>query len=215
MRPAITSSVARNALDHLVYGVPDLHSGVRRFQNLTGLEPVFGGRHERQGTANYLVGLGELSYLEIIGPDPDSDQPLGWFALDQLVQPRLLTWAVRTVDIDASVAAAQVAGYDPGSPAAMSRRTSAGDSLTWRLTPDTVESTGGTVPFLIDWGDSRHPATGLEPQLRLESLTVLTPAADTVGASLAALGIDAGTEFATGAGLRCAVSGPGGEVILA
>ena len=42
-------------------------------------------------------------YLEIIGPDPDQPQPVGgrWFGIDRLTAPRIVTWAIRTADIDA------------------------------------------------------------------------------------------------------------------
>jgi hypothetical protein len=59
------------------------------------------------GTANFLVGLGASAYLEIIGPDPDQPQPVGgrWLGIDRLTAPRIVTWAIRTADIDGSVAA--------------------------------------------------------------------------------------------------------------
>jgi hypothetical protein len=113
------------------------------------------------GTANFLVGLGASAYLEIIGPDPDQPQPVGgrWLGIDRLTAPRIVTWAIRTADIDGSVAAAKVLGYDPGPPTSMSRRTDAGDVLPWRHTPPRVELNDGLVPFLIDWGSTPHPTS--------------------------------------------------------
>lgn len=201
-------------LDHLVYGVPDLLAGVRHFHELTGVEPVAGGRHEGRGTANYLVTLGNRSYLEIIGPDPDSDASPSWFnGLDRLPGPGLLTWAVRTDDIAAAVSAAQAASYDPGDAIPMSRRTSDGALLRWQLTPDTVAA-GGVVPFLIDWGDSPHPTTRALPGLTLVSFTVLTPTPNTVTASIHAVGASATVEYADTPGLRCELDGPAGRVML-
>ncbi len=65
-----------------------------------------GGSHEGMGTVNFLIGLGAGAYLEIIGPDPDQPQPVGgrWFGIDRLT-PLIVTWAIRTADIDGSVAA--------------------------------------------------------------------------------------------------------------
>jgi hypothetical protein len=62
------------------------------------------------GTANFLIGLGAAAYL--IGPDPDQPQPVGgrWFGIDRLTAPRIVTWAIRTADIDGSVAAARALG---------------------------------------------------------------------------------------------------------
>ena len=146
-------------MDHIVYAVPRrLMQAVAWFAGLTGVQPVPGGSHHGRGTANFLVGLGAGAYLEIIGPDPDQPQPAGgrWFGIDRLTAPRIVTWAIRTADIDGSVAAAKALGYDPGQPTSMSRRTDAGDVLRWRLTPPQIELNNGRVPFLIDWG--QHPA---------------------------------------------------------
>ena len=74
--------------------------------------------------------------------------------------PRLATWAVRTTDLNAAVTAARRCGYDPGAVVAMSRRTTAGDLLEWRLTLPDAPLYDGLVPFLIDWGDDH---TSVEP----------------------------------------------------
>ena len=202
-------------LDHLVYGVPDLAEGVRQFADLTGVAPVRGGHHERQGTANYLLGVGGAAYLEIIGPDPESAGPPAWFGLAELRAPRLLTWAIRPSDPAACIAAARAAGYDPGEAMAMSRRSSSGELLSWRLTPDTVRQTGGVVPFLIDWGDSPHPSDLGLPQLELLSFTVLTATSDRTRSRLAALGATAvDVEPAGETGLCCVLGTATGPVTL-
>ena len=59
------------SLDHLVYAVPDLDAATRAFAAATGVVPAEGGARVGRGTRNVLVGFGETSYLEIIGPDPD------------------------------------------------------------------------------------------------------------------------------------------------
>ena len=151
-----------------------------------------GGRHVGRGTANYLVGLGDDAYLEIIGPDPDArERPRHLpFGIERLTEPALITWAVRTTDIDDVIARSRGRGYDPGDASAMSRRTSAGELLEWRLTPDTIGDGGGLVPFLIDWGQTRHPAASGLPAVRLLTLTAQSPAADVLAARLDALGVD-------------------------
>jgi hypothetical protein len=146
-------------LDHLVYAASDLDKAVRHLAELTGVQPVEGGRHTTLGTRNYLLGFDDSRYLEIIGPDPEQPdptrpRPLG---IDDLTEPRLVAWAVRVYDIEAHVARALRLGYDPGPIRTASRRTPAGDLLSWRVTEgyDTV------VPFLIDWGTTPHPARDL------------------------------------------------------
>lgn len=79
-------------LDHLVYATPDLEESVRQLGKLTGVRPVEGGPHPGLGTRNHLLGLGELRYLEIIGPDPEQPEPEGPrpFGIDELTEPRLV-----------------------------------------------------------------------------------------------------------------------------
>jgi Glyoxalase-like domain len=202
-------------LDHLVFGGPDLVAAVGFVAALTGVTAVAGGRHLGEGTANYLIGLGPGRYLEIIGPDPAGDPPTGprWFGLDLLPNPRLLTWAMRTEDIDGAVASARMRGYDAGPARAMSRRTDEGDELSWRLTGDTVTATGGVLPFLIDWGSTAHPSSRPLPQLELLAVDAGHPSPERVRTSIAALG--AGLQVVVGpAGLRAQLHGPLGPCLL-
>ena len=52
-------------LDHVVYAVPDLDEAAVRFREEFGLDSTEGGRHERWGTANRIVPLGD-QYLELV-----------------------------------------------------------------------------------------------------------------------------------------------------
>jgi hypothetical protein len=177
-------------IDHIVYAVPRrLTQSVAWFAGLTGVQPVRGGSHQGMGTANFLIGLGTGAYLEIIGPDPQEPQPVGgrWFGIDRLTAPRIVTWAIRTAEIDGSVAAAKALGYDPGQTTSMSRRTDAGDVLQWRLTPPQIELDDGLVPFLIDWGSTPHPTSRDLPQTRLTSWTAIHPTPEILQRLLAVL----------------------------
>jgi hypothetical protein len=121
---------------------------------------------------------------------PQQPQPAGgrWFGIDRLTAPRIVTWAIRTADIDGSVAAAKALGYDPGQPTSMSRQTDAGAVLQWRLTPPQIDLNDGLVPFLIDWGSTPHPTSRDPPQTRLTSWAAIHPAPEIVQRRLAALG---------------------------
>lgn len=176
-------------VDHLVLATPDLAATVADVARLTGTEPVPGGRHPGLGSANYLLGLGEGSYLEIIGPDPDQSEPSRPrpFGIDDLAEARLVTWAVQVDDIDTAVAASREDGYDPGAPWAMSRRMPEGDELRWRLTLDYEHGHRGLVPFLIDWGRTPHPSAGL-PVAPLVSLEAVHPEPETIEDRLKTIG---------------------------
>lgn len=198
-----------------MFGGPDLGEAVAVVAELTGMTAVSAGRHLDHGTANYLIGLGRDAYLEIIGPDPqavDPPQPR-WFGLDGPGAPRLLTWALRSSDLDATISAARSHGYDPGPGTSMSRQADDGTVLQWRLTRDTVGSRGGIVPFLIEWGASTHPSARDLPMLELRGLTATHPDAEQVRAQLSALRTD--LEVGTGpVGLSAVLAGPRGSVVL-
>ncbi|MEU3830107.1 VOC family protein [Streptomyces sp. SID486] len=175
-------------LDHLVLATPDLAATVAEFARRTGVTPAPGGVHLGLGTRNHLVGLGGRSYLEIVGPDPEQPEPAGPrpFGVDLLAGPAVPTWAISPPDLDAAIAAARERGHDPGPVRPMSRRTPDGTVLRWRLT-DAGDATG-LVPFLIDWGDSRHPAASGLPVAPLLAVSASAPDPRRVRGPLAALG---------------------------
>jgi catechol 2,3-dioxygenase-like lactoylglutathione lyase family enzyme len=165
-------------LDHLVYAVPDLDRAVDVLADRLGVRPAAGGRHERWGTQNALLGLGARSYLEVVGPDPGTSAPAGPrpFGIDELREPRLVTWCVAPPDLDAAVSRARMVGYDPGEPFELSRVTPEGLRLVWRLTLDAdAIAAGGIVPFLIDWGTAPHPSLTAPTGVTLRRLVITHP----------------------------------------
>ncbi|MYR90792.1 VOC family protein [Streptomyces sp. SID685] len=200
-------------LDHLVLATPDLAASVAEFARRTGVTPAPGGAHLGHGTRNHLVGLGGRAYLEIVGPDPEQPTPAGErpFGVDQLPGPCVLTWAISPPDLDGTIAAARARGYDPGPAHPMSRRTPDGELLRWRLTGGEPAHPSGLVPFLIDWGDSRHPADSGLPVTPLIAVSATVPGPEEVRGPLAALGT--GLDLAEGpVALRFTVDTPRGPV---
>jgi glyoxalase-like protein len=179
-------------LDHLVLAGPDLEQAVAWFADLTGVQPAAGGSHVGIGTANYLVGLGGAAYLEIIGPDPEQPAPAQPrpFGIDVLAAPQVVTWAVSTDDLDRLIDTARAAGYDPGPPREMSRRTGDGQLLEWRLTPPRLDPGDELVPFLIEWGETPHPTSRPLPETRLVDFQARHPEPDSIRPALDALGVD-------------------------
>ena len=199
-------------LDHLVYATADLEATVAEFAGATGVAPVAGGRHDGRGTRNYLVALGPTSYLEIIGPDVErpAEPEAMPFRVGELDGPRLITWAVHPPDLEAAVAAA---GIDLGPIQPMSRTTPAGELLSWRLTVADPEPYDGIVPFLIDWGDTTHPAASGLPSVELLEFAATHPQPAEVNAVLDALGLDLPVTQGEAA-LTATVSGPAGTYQL-
>ncbi|PAK95442.1 Glyoxalase-like domain-containing protein [Brevibacterium casei CIP 102111] len=210
-------------LDHLVVTVPDLAAGVADFARATGVRPVPGGRHPGFGTANFLVGLapagwqaGACTYLEILGPDPEQGRPAGGtLPLDAhlATAPTLQTWAIHPPEFADRVAAANSAGVDIGEVRDMSRETADGELLEWRLTSRAPLPAEGTQPFLIDWGESTHPAEAGLPTVELLSLRVVSPDVGATRQALEVLGAgDAVVVAGEAYGLHAALRGPGGRL---
>ncbi len=200
---------AAAALDHLVLATPDLAATTAWFTEQTGVVPSVGGAHVGKGTRNTLCSLGMTSYLEIVGPDPEQPNPSAGrpFGIDDLDEARIVNWAIAVPDMDAALAAARAVGHDPGSATPMQRQRPDGVLLSWRLT--VAPST--TVPFLIDWGTSVHPAPNAAPGLELVELRARHPQPAALEAELEALGVTMGIEPGSAA-LIVELRGPLGSV---
>jgi hypothetical protein len=145
-------------LDHIIYAAPDLERAVEDVRALTGVEPMRGGSHPGRGTRNALLSLGSTTYIEILTPDPTQPAEALALAADRIPPtPRITTWAAKCDDLEDAVKAAARGGLDLGRLEPMSRTLPSGSQLTWRLTRGTSPG-DGLVPFLIDWGESPHPA---------------------------------------------------------
>ena len=199
-------------IDHLVYAGRDLIEALDMATITLGVEAEPGGQHLGLGTRNYLVNLGNQAYLEIIGPDPDQPEPEQPrpFGIDELEDPRLVAWAVRTDDIDAGVAGARDANVGLGEPIAMQRETTDGALLSWQLTPPSA----GVIPFLIDWGPTRHPTESLPQAAELVGLRLETAERDEVKAAIKSLGVDVDVRWGFEERLAATIDVQGSRVVL-
>lgn len=181
------------AIDHLIYAVPDLDAGIEEIEARLGVRPVVGGRHPDYGTRNALLSLGPQTYLEIMAPDPELPRPERGrlFGLDDLERPSLATWVLREEEIDAAAQRARAAGVDLGPVTPGSRQNPDGTVLSWKLSDPWAERLGWTVPFLIAWGDTPHPAASAPKAGELEGLRIGHPKPEEVRKALAALGVEA------------------------
>jgi hypothetical protein len=197
-------------IDHLVYACPDLTAAVDEIARLTGVRPEYGGQHTGLGTHNALLSLGDRTYLEVIAPDPA--QPAAGtlpFGLDDLTAPALRAWAAAPEDLDKATRGARSEGFDYGDVVAGHRRTPGNGELSWRMTNYPHNGAVGVVPFLIDWGRSRHPAQTAPSGLLLTEFRILAPNPDEVFRQLHAASIDLPVDHADAPALRAVLTGPG------
>jgi hypothetical protein len=213
-RPSTSSRLP--PIDHLVWGGHLLDAEIDRFEAWTGVRAAPGGRHPREGTHNALIALGPDTYLELITPDPGATPPARprWFGLDALESPRLVAWAAKTDDLDTRAAAARAHGVELGEVGEGRRERSSGDTLAWRLTYPVSQGGVGLVPFLIDWGDGRHPAAGAPTGVRLIELRAEHPEPASIRARLEQLGIELEVTAGVAPALVATLHTPRGEVTL-
>ena len=207
-------------VDHLVVGAATLEQGAAWCAATLGVLPGPGGKHPLMGTHNLLLAIGAAayprSYLEIIAVDPKAPPPARrrWFDLDDpalraalAAGPRLIHWVARCDDVAGDCAALAAAGIERGEVLAAERDTPRG-LLRWRIAvrADGARLFGGSLPTLIEWGDT-HPADGLAASpLQLEELRV--------GALPEAARQRLPAGVVTGAGLAAALHTPLGLVRL-
>ena len=203
-------------LDHLVYAVPDLAKACDELAQRLGIELSDGGAHPGRGSRNALFSLGDVSYVEVIGPDPDQGEPEHPrpFGIDDLVTPRVVTWATREGDLEARLRRARRAGYDGGAAFPLSRNLPDGTHLAWRVARPIVPGGDGLVPFLIDWGTCPHPALTSARGCSLIELRALHPDPPQIQSWLAAMGVELDVRVDTTPALIASIDSPNGRVLL-
>ncbi len=178
--------------DHLMFGgALPLDALTQDIARRCGVTATIGGRHATGGTHNALIGLGASSYLELIAADPagDPDAQRGRLVAG-LPKPRNIAWAIVVRDLDAVLARARRAGYDPGPAESLERLRPDGQRLAWRLAWRGPDIFLGIVPFLIDWQDCEHPARSTPDGCTLVDLRAEHPEPERVRHALTALGVD-------------------------
>ncbi len=209
---------AKRAVDHLLLGVADLDKGIEWTERLTGVKAVLGGSHPGVGTRNALLSLGARQYLEIIAPDPAQTAYNFQMDLRSLAEPRLITWAAASSDVDALAKKARDAGRQVFGPRDGSRARPDGKVLKWR-TCGVMSSLGAggvePVPFFIQWAaDSLHPSQDSPQGCTLQAFEIEHPKAAEVAAALKELGMDAKVKQADTARLLATLKTPKGELVL-
>jgi hypothetical protein len=214
--PQVASGNLLSTVDHLVYATPDLQLGVQTIERIFGVRATPGGQHPGRGTRNALVSLGPSVYLEIIGPDPAQPAPplSRPFGIDDLKEPRLVTWVAKGANLESFVKEAAGSGVKLGQVIDGSRRRTDGVMLSWRYTDPRAVVFDGVVPFFIDWGSTPHPADTATPGASLIGLRAEHPDPEPVQKALDKLGLDLRVQRGLRPALVATVSTPRGRVDL-
>lgn len=203
-------------LDHILWGADDLDQGIAAIERLTGIRPAKAGRHPGYGTWNALASLGDGVYIEVIAPDPE--QPGADSGrlrqIRSLKAPGLMTFAMRTNDLDGLGARARAAGYQAGPVIDRSRRTPEGGTVRWRSLFIEGHPFDRWLPFGIDWLDTSHPSTHTPGGLALRSFTLSHPEAAALTAVNRALGYELPAVQPGAPGFRASLATPKGVVDL-
>jgi ketosteroid isomerase-like protein len=177
-RSTLPVQAAVYRIDHILLGIADLDRGTAEFEQLTGVKPVFGGKHPR-GTQNALVSFGDGTYLELIAPQPGESVD----DLKQLDHLAPIGWAVSASDLVSLKKIVPVT-----EPQAGSRTTPAGAVLRWQTANPATPIQG--APFFIAWAPGTpHPSTTSPRGCSLVNFDVQTPDADALRPIVSALAL--------------------------
>ncbi|RLK11145.1 VOC family protein [Ruegeria conchae] len=197
-------------LDHLAVAGETLEEASDHIEQALGVRLQDGGKHEKFGTYNRLLGLRDGLYLEAIAIDPDAPNPqrTRWFDLDRFSgSPRLTNWICQVPDIEASLTAFP---DGVGQPIDLNR-----GALRWRMAvpPNGRLPFDNIFPALIQWQGDLHPAQMLQDSgCQLQRLIVCHPDALDLAKGLGALDY---VVFDSGpAALRAEIETPHGLRVL-
>jgi len=143
-------------LDHVVYAVRDLDEAAVRFREAFGLDSTEGGRHERWGTANRIVPLGD-QYVELVAAVDETAASQTGFGRGVLERASggggWFTIAAVAEDLDAVAARLEL---EIGSG---SRTRPDGEVLRWRSAGLDDPRREPWMPFFLAWEvpDELHP----------------------------------------------------------
>jgi Glyoxalase-like domain len=220
--PAVAMSqrgaAVQSPVDHLLLGVADLAKGMAWFEGKTGVRAAIGGSHPGRGTRNALASLGGQQYLEIIAPDP-AQKTFGFRVdLRTLAEPRLITWAAATRDIDAVARRVGQTGLTVYGPIDGSRVRPDGKTLRWKtfgVMSPFVAGALDPVPFLIEWAaDAVHPSQDSPAGCRLQAFEMDHPKPPRLVSLLKQLELDVPVKQSAAVALRATLATPKGEVVL-
>lgn len=203
------------ALDHIVWAVPDLDAGIRTIADLTGVEPVSGGKAPgREQSHNALISLGDGAYLEIFSPARAGGGR--WGKLIEDGQPRIVSYALRVTDRFAALKPAiEAAGYSFTGPRSMGRVRPDGGAVNWELLNIAGTPIDDALPFFIDWlGSTPHPSESSPKGATIDTFSIAHPRASDLAAIYADIGVETPVLASNKAAINLVLDTPRGQVWL-
>ena len=172
--------------------------------------------------AHFLFTFGVDALFDVCTTYPryysEIDGELGYtvkvFGIHELEETRLVTWAANGSDLEKLVEDSRRDMIDLGAVTLGSRRQSDGRELTWHFTDPLAARNGGVLPFFIDWGDTRHPASSLERACELLEIRLYHPHAEEAQRRLETLGLELPVEPAGDPHIAATIRSPKGDVDL-
>ena len=137
-------------LDHAVIAVADLAAAMADYEAL-GFTVRFGGEHPGRRTHNALIYFADGSYLELIAErlelPPTDDERENWIRMAPVREGSiLLTYALRTEDLAATIAACARRSLTLEGPRAGARLRPDGKRIAWR----SAAAANINLPFIIE-----------------------------------------------------------------
>lgn len=202
-------------LDHLIWEELRLSEGERRFSDLTGVTPAFGGNHPGTGTHNSLLSLGRGKYLEIIALDPAHLQAanLPEETLSNFT-PGLFAFGVRTYDLLRVGQLISAGGLKASDVHNISRQSPDGRMLRWQTVVVEDHDFGDFIPFFTLCGDMVHPSETAPKGCELLEFSVGHPQHRELSRLYAALEVDVPVLESEQPQLRAVLATPKGKVVL-
>jgi len=205
-----------NAIDHFMYVGPDLADLNAMFLRLSGIAAAPGGQHPTMGTHNSLVGGRGATYLELLAPDPSATADSAIRRdIAAVPRPQLHKIILKSAqkNFPALIAAYAHAGITARAQP-LQRRTPAGETLRWQLLIPEDNAYGVFAPWFIDWLDTPHPTTRLQPELEVAGCEAGHPDATRLASLWQDLGVDIALRTADAPYLHVRLGTPRGEIVL-
>ena len=165
-----------STIDHIMWATPELESGCNEFEKLTGIRPVFGGKHPGFGTHNALASLDNDRYIEILSLDPEqtSAHPIAK-QIGQYKQSAIFAFHIKRQELEDVAVIYRNAGIECPEPVHLERQRPDGEVLKWRLLIPAPSIFGRAIPIFIDWMDAAHPARSAPAGCELNNFEVGYP----------------------------------------